>query len=60
MIKPNGFIFDEGWNIGANGFKNNNEYVPQVNPEDMKIFVVQQNFEQIFNVSDNSDGKQSS
>lgn len=45
--------------IGANLLKNHNGgYVPQVNPEDIKFFVVEQNFEQIFNVRDNSDNKQ--
>ena len=58
-MKPNDFILDEGWMIGANWLKNHNDgYVPQVNPEDMKFFVVEQSFEQIFNVRDNSDDKQ--
>lgn len=44
--------------IGANWLKNYNDgYVPQVNPEDMKFFVVEQSFEQIFNFRDNSDDK---
>ena len=54
----NDFILDEGWMIGANWLKNHNDgYVPLVNPEDMKVFVVEQSFEQIFNVRDNSDDK---
>lgn len=58
-MKPNDFILDEGWMIGANWLKNHNDgYVPQVNPEDMKVFVVEQSFEQIFNVRDNSDDMQ--
>ena len=58
-MKPNDVILDEGWMIGANWLKNHNDgYVPLVNPEDMKVFVVQQDFEQIFNVRDNSDNKQ--
>ena len=45
--------------IGANWLKNHNDgYVPRVNPEDIKFFVVEQSFEQIFNVRDNSDNKQ--
>ena len=59
-MKLNDFILDEGWMIGANWLQNHNDgYVPQVNPEDMKVFVVQQSFEQIFNVRDNFDDKQS-
>lgn len=59
-MKADGFILDEGWMIGANWLKNHNGgYVPQVNPEDIKFFVVQQDFEQIFNVCNNSDDKQS-
>lgn len=59
-MTSNDFILDEGWMIGANWLKNHNDgYVPLVNPEDMKVFVVQQSFEQIFNVRDNSDDKQS-
>lgn len=58
-MKPNDVILDEGWMIGANWLKNHNDgYVPLVNPEDMKVFVVEQSFEQIFNVRDNSDNKQ--
>ena len=58
-MKSNGFILDEGWMIGANWLKNHSDgYVPLVNPEDMKVFAVQQDFEQIFNVRDNSDDKQ--
>lgn len=58
-MTSNDFILDEGWMIGANWLKNHNGgYVPRVNPEDMKVFVVQQDFEQIFNVRDNSDNKQ--
>lgn len=58
-MTSNDFILDEGWMIGSNGLKNHNDgYVPQVNPEDMKVFVVEQSFEQIFNVRDNSDDKQ--
>lgn len=57
-MTSNDFILDEGWMIGANWFKNHNDgYVPQVNLEDMKVFVVEQSFEQIFNVRDNSDDK---
>ena len=57
-MKHNDFILDEGWMIGANWLKNHNDgYVPQVNPEDMKFFFVEQSFEQIFNVRDNSDDK---
>lgn len=59
-MTSNDFILDEGWMIGANWLKNHNDgYVPQVNLEDIKFFVVEQSFEQIFNVRDNSDGKQS-
>lgn len=58
-MTSNVFILDEGWMIGANWLKNHNGgYVPQVNPEDIKFFVVEQSFEQIFNVRDNSDDKQ--
>lgn len=58
-MKADGFILDEGWMIGANWLKNHNDgYVPQVNPEDMKVFVVQQDFEQIFKGYNNSDDKQ--
>ena len=58
-MKPNDVILDEGWMIGTNWLKNHNDgYVPQVNPEDMKVFVVQQDFEQIFKVCNNSDDKQ--
>lgn len=58
-MTSNDFILDEGWMIGANWLKNHNGgYVPQVNLEDIKFFVVQQDFEQIFNVRDNSDDKQ--
>lgn len=58
-MKPNDVILDEGWMIGANWLKNHNGgYVPQVNPEDIKFFVVEQSLEQIFNVRDNSDNKQ--
>lgn len=57
-MKPNDVILDEGWMIGANWLKNHNDgYVPLVNPEDMKVLVVQQSFEQIFNVRDNFDDK---
>lgn len=57
-MKADGFILDEGWMIGANCFKNHNDgYVPLVNPEDMKVLVVQQSFEQIFKVCNNSDDK---
>lgn len=57
-MTSNDFILDEGWMIGANWLKNHNGgYVSQVNPEDIKFFVVEQSFEQIFNVRDNSDGK---
>ena len=59
-MKPKDIILDEGWMIGANWFKNNGGYVPQVNPEDIKVLVVQQNSEQIFNVRNSSDDKQSS
>lgn len=42
-MKADGFILDEGWMIGANWLKNHNGgYVLQVNPEDMKVFVVYQ------------------
>ena len=59
-MTSNDFILDEGWMIGANQLKNHNDgYVPLVNPEDMKFFVVEQSFEQIFNVRDNFDDKQS-
>lgn len=58
-MTSNDFILDEGWMIGANWLKNHNGgYAPQVNPEDIKFFVVEQSFEQIFNVRDNSDNKQ--
>ena len=58
-MKADGFVLNEGWMIGANWFKNHNGgYVPQVNPENIKFFVVDQSFEQIFNVRDNSDDKQ--
>ena len=58
-MTSNDFILDEGWMIGANWLKNHNGgYVPQVNQEDIKFFVVEQSFEQIFNVRDNSDDKQ--
>ena len=58
-MTSNDFILDEGWMIGANCLKNHNGgYVPQVNPDDMKIFVVEQSFEQIFKVCNNSDDKQ--
>lgn len=58
-MKADEFILDEGWMIGANWLKNHNGgYGPQVNPEDIKFFVVEQSFEQIFNVRDNSDNKQ--
>lgn len=57
-MTSNDFILDDGWMIGANWLKNHNGgYVPQVNPEDIKFFVVEQSFEQIFNVRDNSDDK---
>lgn len=57
-MMSNDFILDEGWMIGANWLKNHNDgYAPLVNPEDMKVFVVEQSFEQIFNVCDNSDDK---
>lgn len=59
-MTSNDFILDEGWMIGANWLTNHNDgYVPLVNPEDMKVFVVEQSFEQIFNVRDNFDDKQS-
>lgn len=46
--------------IGANWLKNHNGgYVSQVNPEDIKFFVVEQNSVQIFKVRNNSDDKQS-
>lgn len=58
-MTSNDFVLDEGWMIGANWLKNYNDgYVPQVNLEDMKVFVVQQDFEQIFKVCNNSDDKQ--
>lgn len=58
-MTSNDFILDEGWMIGANWLKNHNGgYVPQANLEDIKFFVVEQSFEQIFNVRDNSDDKQ--
>lgn len=58
-MTSNDFILDEGWMIGANWLKNHNDgYVLQVNPEDIKFFVVEQSFEQIFNVRDNFDDKQ--
>lgn len=58
-MTSNDFILDEGWMIGANWLKNHNDgYVPLVNPEDIKFFVVEQSFEQICNVRDNSDDKQ--
>lgn len=58
-MTSNDFILDEGWMIGANWLKNHNGgYVPQVNSEDIEFFVVEQSFEQIFNVRDNSDDKQ--
>lgn len=57
-MTSNDFILDEGWMIGANWLKNHNDgYVPLVNPEDIKFFGVEQSFEQIFNVRDNSDDK---
>lgn len=57
-MKSNMIVLDEGWMIGANWFKNHNDgYVPQVNPEDMKVWTVQQNSEQIFGVRDKSDDK---
>lgn len=60
-MMSNDFILDEGWMIGANWLKNHNGgYVPQVNPEYMKVLAVQQNPAQIFNVCNNSDDKQSS
>lgn len=59
-MTSNDFILDEGCMIGSNWLKNHNDgYVPQVNPEDMKVLAVQQGFEQIFNVCNNSDNKQS-
>lgn len=58
-MTSNDFILDEGWMIGANWLMNHNDgYVPLVNLEDVKFFVVYQDFEQIFNVRDNSDDKQ--
>lgn len=46
--------------IGANWLKNHNGgYASQVNPEDIKFFVVEQNSVQIFKVRNNSDDKQS-
>ena len=60
-MTSNDFILDEGWMICANWLKNHNDgYVPQVNPEDMNVFVVQQNSAHIFNVCNNSDDTQSS
>lgn len=60
-MTSNDFILDEGWMIGANWLKNHNDgYVPQVNPEDMKVLAVKQNPAQTFNVCNNSDDKQSS
>ncbi len=57
-MTSNDFILDEGWMIGANWLKNHNDgYVPLVNPEDMKVLAVQQSFEQIFKVCNNSDDK---
>lgn len=57
-MTSNDFILDEGWMIGANWLKNHNDgYVPLVNSEDMKFFVVEQSFEQIFKVCNNSDDK---
>lgn len=45
-MKPNEIILDECWMVGANWLKNHNDgYVPPVNPEDMKVFVVEQSFE---------------
>ena len=59
-MTANDFILDEGWMIGSNRLKNHNDgYVPPVNPEDIKFFGVEQSFEQIFNVRDNFDDKQS-
>ena len=41
-MTSNDFILDEGWMIGANWLKNHNGgYVPQVNPENIKFFVVE-------------------
>ena len=58
-MTSNDFILDEGWMIGANWLKNHKDgYVPLVNPEYMKVLAVEQSFEQIFNVRDNSDDKQ--
>lgn len=58
-MTSNDFILDEGWMIGSNWLRNHNDgYVSQVNPEDMKVFAVEQSFEQIFNVRDNFDDKQ--
>lgn len=58
-MTSNDFILDEGWMICANWLKNHNGgYVPHVNLEDIKFFVVEQSFEQIFNVRYNSDNKQ--
>lgn len=57
-MNSNDVILDEGWMIGANWLKNHNDaYVSLVNPEDIKFFVVEQSFEHIFNVRDNSDNK---
>ena len=59
-MTSNDFILDECWMIGANWLKNHNGgYAPQVNPEDIKFFVVEQNSAQIFKVRNNSDDKQS-
>ena len=59
-MTSNDFILDEGLMIGANWLKNHNGgYAPQVNPEDIKFFVVEQNSAQIFKVCNNSDDKQS-
>lgn len=59
-MKSNMIVHDEGWMVCANVFKNLNDgYVPQVNPENIKFFTIQQNPAQIFGVRDNSDDKQS-
>lgn len=59
-MTSNDFILDEGWMIGVNWLKNHNDgYVSLVNPEDMKVFVVQQDFEKIFKDCNNFDDKQS-
>ena len=59
-MTSNDFILDEGWMIGANWLKNHNGgYARQVNPEDIKFFVVEPRFERIFKVCNNSDDKQS-